>query len=343
MTDDKTSLEWLNYHHLRHFWVIARRHSLTQAARDLNISQSTLSQQLRELEAWLGQPLFERKGRRLHLTEGGRVALEHAETIFQTGSELLDRFRQRHRQEKPVLRIGAITPLSKNLQYDFIEPLLAGRQARVEVVAGQLNILFAKLQEHKLDLVLSNIPLRADQEANVFNHLLGEMPVFLAGRMNVGGSRRRFPDWLRDVPLFLPSRQSHVRADFELQLAEAGIEPNIVAEVDDMALLRLLALSGHGLALVSAIVVERELSSKQLDSLHLVPRLTERFYAITLRRRFGNPWIEEIVRLFHERLKSIAQMPGARRARGRSSSAQPSGHSSGRSSRRKTQTPNANH
>ena len=219
------SLEWLNYHHLRHFWVIARRGSLTQAARDLNISPSTLSQQLGELEAWLEQPLFERRGRRLHLTEGGRIALDHAETIFQTGGELLDRFRLRQPQRKPVLRIGAVGPLSKNLQYDFIEPLLAGGQAQVRVEAGELNGLFRGLREHSLDLVLSNIPLRTDQEGDVFNHLLGEMPVFLAGCMDPPAKRPPFPKWLAGVPLFLPTHQSHVRADFDLLLAEAGIEP----------------------------------------------------------------------------------------------------------------------
>jgi LysR family transcriptional activator of nhaA len=312
MADDKAELEWLNYHHLRHFWVIARRRSLTQAARDLNISQSTLSQQLRELEDWLEEPLFERRGRQLHLTEGGRVALEHAETIFQTGRELLDRFRRRHQQQKPVLRLGAVGPLSKNLQYDFIEPLLATRKAQVEVVSGSLNSLVHRLQEHALDLVLSNIPLRTDQEANVFNHPLGEMPVFLVGRFKPPVAQRRFPEWLRDLPLFLPSRQSHVRADFDLMLNEAGVEADVLAEVDDMALLRLLALSGQGLALVSAIVMERELNSRQLRTIQRVPGLTEKFYAITMRRRFGNPWIEEVVRSFRQRLKAIAEMPGKR-------------------------------
>ena len=211
-------LEWLNYHHLRHFWVIARRGSLTQAARDLNISQSTLSQQLGELEEWLEQPLFERRGRKLHLTEGGRIALDHAETIFQTGSELLDHFRQRRHQETRLLRLGAVGPLSKNLQYDFIEPILAGGQTRVEVTAGQLDDLIEKLESHSLDLVLSNIPLQADVQRNVFNHLLGEMPVFLAGRWQTPQPQSRFPDWLSAVPLFLPSRQSHVRADFDLLL-----------------------------------------------------------------------------------------------------------------------------
>ena len=145
----------------------------------------------------------------------------------------------------------------------------------------------------------------------MFNHLLGEMPVFLAGRMASPELHRRFPGWLTDVPLFLPSRQSHVRADFDLLLAEAGVEANVVAEVDDMALLRLLALSGHGLALVSAIVVERELNSKLLRSVHRVPGLTEKFYAIAARRRFGNPWIEEVVQLFRRRLKAIAELPSS--------------------------------
>jgi LysR family transcriptional activator of nhaA len=305
MATQQPNLEWLNYHHLRHFWVIARRRSLTQAARDLNLSPSTLSQQLRELEGWLGQPLFERRGRALVLTEGGRLALEHAETIFQAGQEMLDRFRDRHREQKPVLRLGAVGPLSKNLQYDFIEPLVAARRAQVVVVADQLNHLFERLQEHSLDLVLSNIPLRTDQETNVFNHLLGEVPVFLAGRWNVEPAGRRFPEWLRNVPLFLPSRQSHVRADFDRILADADIEPRIAAEVDDMALLRLLALSGHGLALVSAIVLERELKTRLLRSVYPVPGVTEKFYAITVSRKFGNPWIAEVVHAFRDRLKVI--------------------------------------
>ena len=305
----------MNYHHLRHFWVIAREGSLTRAARSLNISQSTLSQQLGELEAWLEQPLFERRGRQLHLTEAGRVALEHAEVIFRTGGEMLDRFRLRRTTEQQVLRIGAVGPLSKNLQYDFIEPLLKDRTSRIVVEAGELSGLFRRLREHSLDLVLSNIPLRTDEEDDVFNHLLGEMPVFLAGSMPAVRSREPFPRSLRGVPLFLPTRQSHVRADFDLMLAEADVEPVIVAEVDDMALLRLLALSGQGLALVSAIVLERELRSRLVRTIHRVPGLSEKFYAITVRRRFGNPGIEEVVRSFRQRLKTIAGMPRMRRVR----------------------------
>ena len=298
--------EWLNYHHLRHFWMIARHRSMTKAAEKLKISQSTLSEQLAELEDWLGQSLFERRGRELHLTDAGRVALEHAETIFTTGHELMTRFRQSDKNRQRVLRIGAVGPLSKNLQFDFIQPILADTRTKVVVVAGALDELTRQLHEHKLDLVLSNIPLRADQENNVFNHLLGEVPVFLVGGKKLKVARPRFPQCLKDVPLFLPSRQSDVRADFDLILANAGIEPFVHAEVDDMALLRLLALSGEGLALVSKIVVERELQSRKIKFMLRVPGLSEKFYALTVRKRFQNEWLGKIVEAFRSRLRVIA-------------------------------------
>ncbi len=303
--------EWLNYHHLRIFWMIARHGSMTRAAGVLNVSPSTLSEQLGELEEWLGQPLFERRGRALHLTEAGQVALQHAETIFETGRELMTSFRSSNTGEQRVLRLGAVGPLSKNLQFDFIQPLLAVDRTRVVVVAGALDELARQLQEHRLDLVLSNIPLRADQERNVFNHLLGEVPVFLVGGRPLKAARPRFPLFLRGRPLFLPSHQSHVRQDFELLLAKAGVEPEVRAEVDDMALLRLLALSGEGLALVSKIVVERELESRQIKFMMRVPGLAERFYALTARKRFENVWLGEVVEAFRARL----QVLGSRGAR----------------------------
>ena len=298
--------EWLNYHHLRHFWMIARHRSVTRAAAKLKISQSTLSEQLAELEDWLGEPLFERRGRALHLTDAGRVASEYAETIFTTGHELITRFRQSGKAQQRVLRIGAVGPLSKNLQFDFIQPILADTRTKVVVIAGALDELTRHLLEHKVDLVLSNIPLRADQEQNVFNHLLGEVPVFLVGGKQLRLPHPKFPQLLKDIPLFLPSRQSDVRADFDLLLANAGVEPFVHAEVDDMALLRLLALSGQGLALVSKIVVERELQSSKIKFMRRVPGLAEKYYALTIRKRFPNAWLAEIVAAFRARLKELA-------------------------------------
>jgi len=306
MSNPAAAPEWLNFHHLRHFWMIARHHSVTRAAEALNISQSTLSEQLGELEDWLGQPLFDRRGRSLHLTDAGRIALEHAETIFETGRELLARFRQKGPDTSRVLRIGAVGPLSKNLQFDFIQPLLADARTQLVIVAGPLDELVRQLQEHRLDLVLSNFPLRADHARNVFNHVLGEVPVFLVGGRGIKLRRLRFPQGLAGVPLFLPSHQSHVRIDFDSLLADAGVEPLVRAEVDDMALLRLLALSGEGLALVSKIVVERDLAAHEIKFAQRVPGLVERYFALTARKRFENASIGEVVSAFRARLKDLS-------------------------------------
>lgn len=310
---------WLNYHHLMRFRAIAREGGLVRASRALKVSASAMSQQVRELEGWLGVALFERRGRALALTEAGRSALEHAEAIHQSGAELMDVLRRPESGRRRVLRIGAVGPLSKNLQYDFIEPLLERDDALVSVSAGGFGELLARLRSHELDVVLSNEPAPAGGVPEVFSHGLGEAPAYLVGRLRRMDTTAGVPRLLQGVPLFLPSRRTPLREDFELWLAEAGVRPDVRAEVDDMALLRLLALSGKGLALTSAIVVEQELKAAQLRQVIPVPGLAVRFYAVTVRRRMASPWLGEVVSGFRERLRRLEQSvkgsPPARRGR----------------------------
>lgn len=305
MENVSSGSRWLNYLHLQRFWWIARERSMTRAARILHVSQSTLSEQLAELEDSLGHALFERRGRELHLTEAGRVTLEHAETIFHTGEALTEALR-RQRAARHRVRLGAVGPLSKNLQYDFLQPMLGRADVTVSVTSGGRDDLLRQLRARELDLVLANVLPGAAREEDLYHHLLGEMPVYLAGCFGLPRRRPEFPGWLEGVPLFLPSRQTHVREDFDGLLAEAGVKPDVRAEVDDMALLRLLALSGKGLALVPAIVVKHELRSRRLKDVERVPGISERFYAVTLRRRFGSTWLEEVVREFRRGLREFA-------------------------------------
>lgn len=295
--------EWLNYHHVMRFRVIARLGGVTRAAKALNVSASTLSEQVRELELWLGTPLFERGGRSMVLTDAGRAALDHAEAIHQSGAELLDVFRRPGASRRRVLRIGAVGSLSKNLQYDFIEPLLSRPNTVASVSAGALDDLVARLRAHELDVVLSHAPVPQGGAPEVFNHLLGEVDAYLVGRLRRLDTHQGFPHFLAGVPLFLPTRQIQLREEFDLLLAEAGVAADVRAEVDDMALLRLLALSGKGLALVSAIVVERDLKASGLRQVLPVRGLSIRFYAVTVRRRLADAWLEDVVSGFRERLR----------------------------------------
>jgi len=297
--------DWLNYHHVLKFRAIARAGGVTKAAGILRVSPSALSEQVRELEEWLGAPLFERRGRGLVLTDAGRMALEHAEAIHQSGAELLGAFRRPGLATQRVLRIGAVGTLSKNLQFDFIEPLLERRDCMMSVAAGGFEDLLARLRSHALDVVLSHAPAPPGGTPEVFNHALGEVPAFLLGRLRSLDVSAGFPAFLRGVPLFLPSRGTPLREDFDLLLAEAGIVPDVRAEVDDMALLRLLALSGKGLALASAVVVKREIKAAELLQVVPTPGLYVRFYAVTVRRKLANPWLGEVVSGFRERLRQL--------------------------------------
>ncbi len=285
----------LNFHHLRHFRAIAREGGVARAAERLNVAQSALSTQLRALEAELGTPLFERRARRLELTEAGRIALDHAERIFRTGEELVDTLRGRAPgRPRRTLRVGAVATLSRNFLFERLRPLLARDDVELELRSGTLRELLGRLDALALDVVLSNAPVAQEPGSDRVCTLLEEQPVSLVGRP--GGDAFRFPDDLRSVPVLLPGRESSVRQGFDLRMDAAGIRPTVVAEVDDMALLRLLARSGRGVALVPRIVVRDELAQGVLEERAAVPGLHEGFYAVTQRRRFPNPLIADLIR-----------------------------------------------
>ena len=284
----------LNYHHLRYFWMIANEGHLTRAAERLHVSQSALSIQLRQLEESLGQPLFTREGKRLLLTEAGRIALDYANAIFRSGDELISLM---HGQaaRRQLVRIGAVATLSRNFQMELVRPLLDREDIELILRSGSLPELLRQLHTHTIDLVLSNRPVPRDAEANWHCHLVEEQPVSLVGRPISESTPFRFPEDLSDTSLLLPSIESEIRTAFDFLLEQAGIRPRVIAEVDDMAMLRLLARDSGHLALVPPVVVLDELKNGNLIERCRIPDLRERFYAIIPRRRFPNAIIRELL------------------------------------------------
>ncbi|WP_372425310.1 LysR family transcriptional regulator [Salinarimonas chemoclinalis] len=285
----------LNYHHLRYFWTIANEGGLTRAARRLNVSQSALSVQLRSLEEQLGHPLFTRTGKRLELTEAGRIALDYAKSVFETGDELVSTLAERPGGTRRALRIGAIATLSRNFQLGLLRPLFGRADVDLVLRSGTLRELLARLDTHELDLVLANAPAPRDAAAPRESRLLDEQPVSIVGHPVAGDGALRVPEDLDGAPMVLPSAESEIRLAFDRICDAARVRPTILAEVDDMAMLRLLARESDGLTLVPPIVVRDELESGALVERARVPRLSEGFYAITLRRRFPNPLIRELL------------------------------------------------
>ncbi len=289
-------MPFLNYHHLRYFRAIARELNLTRAAEKLNLSAPALSIQLRQLEESLGHALFERGRGGLKLTEAGRVALDYADTIGRAGEELMDVMGNRAPgAARQVLRVGAVATLSRNFQVEFLRPALHRAEVEVVIRSGALRELLVSLHAHEVDVVLSNSPARRDAETPWHSHLLAEQAVGLVGVAAWKKKRLKFPEGFGDVPVILPSLESNTRAAFDRLTAAAGVRPRVLAEVDDMAMLRLLAREGEGLALVPPVVVRDEIEDGRLVETHRIPQIRETFYAITPSRRFPNPLTAELV------------------------------------------------
>lgn len=292
----------LNYHHLRYFWAVAKEGNLSRVAAQLHVSQSALSTQIKQLEDQLGQALFARAGRGLQLTEAGRLALTYAETIFATGNELTALLRDdtqgtpgsRHRRQ--VLRIGGVATLSRNFQENFIKPLLLQADVSLVLQSGTLNELLMRLSIHNLDLVLSNQRVHSDADHPWRCRRIARQPVSLVGKKRPRGKAFRFPEDLAEVPLLLPSRDSDIRAGFDLLCEQLGLRYHVQAEVDDMAMLRLLARDSESVALLPTVVVQDELRSGRLREYCVVPQLHENFYAITVQRHFEPPLLKALLK-----------------------------------------------
>lgn len=285
----------LNYNHLRYFWAVAHEGSLTRAAEQMNLSQSALSVQIQKLEHQVGHPLFDRVGKKLVLTEAGRIALDYADTVFKAGEEMLSTLEGRPRASRQVLRVGALTTLSRNFQLEFLRPLVGRADVELIVRSGNVRDLLAQLEAHAIDVVLANSAAPLDARSSLRNHLLNEQPVSLVGRPRPTKREFRFPEDLRTEPLLLPSLDSDIRVAFDRVLERAGIRPTILAEVDDMAMLRLLAREREGVTLVPKIVVRDELEAGMLVEYCRIPEVTERFYAIVKKRRFANQLLVDLL------------------------------------------------
>ncbi|HET9959165.1 MAG TPA: LysR family transcriptional regulator [Polyangiaceae bacterium] len=285
----------LNYHHLRYFYAIAKAKSMRQAAEQLRVSPPALSAQLKQLETLLGHQLIERAPSGPTLTEAGRIAFDYAETIFRAGDELQDVMTHGLTRGRRVVRVGAVATLSRNFLIGAFEPLLARSDIGLVVRSGSLSDLLTLMQEHEIDIVLSNQPAPGGTRVSFHSRLLAEQPVSLVGGVHWKRREFRFPEDCAAVALTLPGPGSNLRAAFDAAMDEAGIRPLVAAEVDDMAMLRLLAQETEGLTLVPRIVVKDELERNSLIEKRRLPRFNETFYAISPSRRFPNPLVRELV------------------------------------------------
>lgn len=293
-------MENLNYHHLFYFWTVYHEGGFTKAAEKLRLSQSAVSEQVSRLEEVLGHKLIQRTTRRFELTEMGVMVLGYAETIFSTGKELINFVKNRPNPSRKIVRIGSLGSMSRNLQAQLLAPLLDKEDVQFSVIVGDFKRLTRLLRDHALDTFLSTSVAAEDEKGELYTHLLTESPICLVTAHGVGHKKKKAPEeLLEELRVFLPSRTMESRAEFDHYIETHKIRLNIGAEIDDVALLRVLALAGKGVVVVPKIGVAGDIKNGSLVVLHEFKKIKQRYYAITRQKKFPNPMIEELINQFN--------------------------------------------
>jgi LysR family transcriptional activator of nhaA len=289
-------MEWLNYHHLRYFWTVARNGSVRKAAEELNVSQPSISAQLRLLEESLGHKLFRRSGRNLVLSEMGQVVLGYADEIFSTGRELQSVLKQGPGGRPLQLNVGMTDSLPKLMGFEILKPAFRSTQP-IHVVCrqGEIGPLLNELRAHRLDIVLADEPASSNLNARTFNHRLGSSTVtFCAISPLATKLRNGFPRSLHDAPALLPTENMGLRAALDKWFNTHDISPRVLGEFEDAALMEVAASRVQGFTPVHTIVAGEAVKHFGLEVIAEAKDCSTEFYAITAERRVKHPAVVAI-------------------------------------------------
>lgn len=289
-------MEFLNYHHLRYFWVVAREGGLTKAAAKLHVSQPTISAQIQALEGVLGEKLFRRSGRNLRLTDVGQHVLSYAEEIFSIGQDLVSSVKQRPTSRPLRLHLGVADALPKLVTYRIIEPIFSLEQpVQVSCWETKLSDMLVELAAYRLDIVLADEPASSGVNARIFNHLLGECGVTFCAEATLARKLRRgFPKSLNGAPALLPMANTGLRRSIEKWFHANGIRPRLVGEFEDPALLHVFAFHGLGFIPVATLVAKEAATRFGFGVIGRTDACRQRFYAITPERKLTHPVVTAI-------------------------------------------------
>lgn len=284
-------MDWLNFHHLRYFWMVAREGSLRRAAERLAVSEPSISAQIRLLEEALGEKLFHRAGRNLTLTDTGRLVLEYAEQIFPVGRELLTAVRQKSAGRLAPFNVGITDSVPKLVAREILKPVVGlAEPFRMVCREGKIEELLAQLAQHRLDLLLADEPAPGSLKFRAFTHPLGNCGVtFCATARLATRLRRDFPRSLQDAPALLPTENTSLRRVVQTWFDRHDLRPRVLAEFEDSALLRAFAGDVEAFFPVHTVVVKGIVGDAGIKIIGEAESCRNDFYAITAERRLKHP------------------------------------------------------
>lgn len=300
----------LNYNHLLYFWTVAREGSVAKAAESLHLTPQTISGQLKILEDTIGEPLFQRVGRGLVITEMGRVVEQYADEIFTLGYELTQRIKSKQPGTPVTFNVGIVNSIPKLIAYKILEPALQlSEPVKVICMESDLDSLLGDLAVHKLDLVLSDRCVPTGLNVKAYSHELGESSLsFFGTEALIEQYKGDFPDMLNDAPVLLPLNDHALRRNLDDWFDLSGISPKVIAEFDDSALLKVFGEGGSGFFPAPSAMkrqVERMYNVKEVGA---IDNVSEHFFVISPERKLKHPAVVAITDAARFSLSSISQV-----------------------------------
>ena len=280
-----------NYRQLHYFQAVAKSGGIARAAEQLHLTPQTLSGQIGQLEDRLGVELFRRAGRRLELTDAGRLALSYADEIFHVGGELEEALRNWHAERPFLFRVGIADVVPKSIAYRLLAPALAlPEQVRMVCREDKLERLLAELAVHRLDMVVADSPMPPGMDVKGYSHRLGECGMtFLAAPALAATLHGEFPQLLDRAPLLIPGEDSAVRAPLLRWLRAANVHPRLVGEFDDGALMKAFGQAGAGVFAMPSAIAAEVAAQYGVVAVGVTEAVRERFFLITVERRISHP------------------------------------------------------
>lgn len=290
---------WMNYHHLFYFKTIAEEGSVSKAADKLRLGQPTLSAQLKQFEETLGVQLFERQHKKLILTEQGNIALDYARNIFKMGSEMVEVLKDRITPHKLSVQIGALDSVAKQVIVQLAKYAYKVSDCSISFVEGKPDELLRELLAHRIDILVTNFLPSGTDAKGLSHRLLTKKNVGIFGAHSFKALRKNFPQSISGQPMILPTYDSKLRYDLDHWSKGKEIVINCIAESQDIAVKKLMAVSGLGLIAAATHTVTRQILAGELIEIGQLPGVYEELYLVAASRKIENPVASEIMKTFH--------------------------------------------
>jgi len=287
----------MNFKHLHYFWVTAKAGGIMRAGEQLHTTPQTLSGQIKLLEDWLGHKLFRKSGRNLELTDDGRVALGYADQIFTLGAELEAAVRETRGGQRVLdFRVGVADSVAKSVAYRLLEPALSVTEpVRLICSEGKFPDLLAQLALQRLDLVIADEPMSRRMSVKAFNHPLGSTAMsFFAAPQLKAQLKGEFPQCLNGMPMLIQGGAASVRQQLEGWLTQHQIQPRIIGEFDDGALMTAFGREGRGVFMAPTVLEAETVAQFGVEVIGQTDELVEEFFAVSVERRITHPCVVAI-------------------------------------------------